>query len=107
MAAGRARAFPSFGLGRVLCAQSGAPGRWHLARAGRDRAADPHMEDCGRASFRPPLRGGAGACGGEREVRMASKSWQRACAGLLLTVAASSAAWAEPEITWRVDNPFR
>src|SRR5215510_8042266 len=38
---------------------------------------------------------------------MATKSWRRACAGLLLAVAASSAAWAEPEVVWQVDNPFR
>jgi hypothetical protein len=38
---------------------------------------------------------------------MRSKGWLRACAGLCLAVAASTGAWAEPEIVWRVANPFR
>jgi hypothetical protein len=38
---------------------------------------------------------------------MGSKVWQRVGAALLLIVAASSAARAEPEIEWRVENPFR
>src|SRR5262245_65812227 len=38
---------------------------------------------------------------------MRSKVWSRACVALVLTMAGSSAAWAEPEIVWRVENPFR
>src|SRR5687767_915970 len=42
---------------------------------------------------------------------MRSKVWPRACLGLLLTtvlaISMGGAAWAEPEIVWRVENPFR
>jgi hypothetical protein len=38
---------------------------------------------------------------------MRSKVWLRACVAVVVTMAASSAAWAEPEIVWRVENPFR
>jgi hypothetical protein len=38
---------------------------------------------------------------------MRSKVWSRACVALVLTMAAGSAARAEPEIVWRVENPFR
>jgi hypothetical protein len=38
---------------------------------------------------------------------MRSKAWSRAGLALMLAVAASSAARAEPEIVWRVENPFR
>ncbi|MBO0766145.1 MAG: hypothetical protein J2P50_16365 [Hyphomicrobiaceae bacterium] len=38
---------------------------------------------------------------------MRGKVWQVVCLGLMLTAAASDAALAEPEIVWRVDNPFR
>jgi len=38
---------------------------------------------------------------------MRSKVWQRAWLGLVLTVATGGAASAQPEIVWRVENPFR
>ncbi len=38
---------------------------------------------------------------------MRSKGWLRACAGVFVAVAASTGAWAEPEIVWQVANPFR
>jgi lysophospholipase L1-like esterase len=38
---------------------------------------------------------------------MASSVWQRACVALFLTLAASGAARAEPEIVWKLENPFR
>ena len=42
---------------------------------------------------------------------MRSKAWSRGCLALMLAMAVatsmSAAALAEPEIVWRVDNPFR
>lgn len=38
---------------------------------------------------------------------MGSKVWLRACLGVLLTIAASEGARAQPEIVWEVVNPFR
>jgi hypothetical protein len=42
---------------------------------------------------------------------MRTRPWRGACAGLLLAVtwsgSGSGAAWAQPEIVWQVENPFR
>jgi hypothetical protein len=38
---------------------------------------------------------------------MRSNVWPRACLALVLTMVAGNAAWAAPEIVWRVQNPFR
>jgi hypothetical protein len=38
---------------------------------------------------------------------MRCKVWQLVCAGLILTAGAGGNAWAQPEIVWQVENPFR